>query len=338
MSRSGPDASDALERRYRRLLAWYPAEHRRVHGEEMIGVLLASAGRGRRRPGLAETLDMMRSGLRIRLKPRQYDGVDTGWRDTLAVASIVIPAMVVMVYAVIFAWTLDNRVSVAEPPPAAVLSVLTGFLLLIALPPVLALLGFRRSAMVLYFMPVLMVGFGAPIVSGADGGFFGAFLIAAVAFVLSEGPRRATQIMRPGSWVAMCGVGLALCVPEVMVRLPALHEQVWMSRRPLWLGGTDYTLIMIATLALIAVVGAFGVLRTLPSPIGRRLLMLLAVPAYPGVLTFATSGASVFGPFGVVGVVYVPTVLLACVAIALMTRSRRHGQSSETLGPPDAHC
>ena len=27
----------ALERRYRRLLACYPAEHRRTYGEEMIG-------------------------------------------------------------------------------------------------------------------------------------------------------------------------------------------------------------------------------------------------------------------------------------------------------------
>jgi len=46
-----PDASVALERRYRRLLAWYSDEHPGVHGEEMIGVLLASAGGGRRRPG-----------------------------------------------------------------------------------------------------------------------------------------------------------------------------------------------------------------------------------------------------------------------------------------------
>jgi len=35
----------ALERRYRRLLAWYPADYRRAYGEEMVGVLLASAPR-----------------------------------------------------------------------------------------------------------------------------------------------------------------------------------------------------------------------------------------------------------------------------------------------------
>ena len=39
-----------LERRYRRLLACYPVEHRRVYGEEMIGVLLASTPNGQRQP------------------------------------------------------------------------------------------------------------------------------------------------------------------------------------------------------------------------------------------------------------------------------------------------
>ena len=42
--------SPALERRYRRLLVWFPAEHRREYAEEMISVLLASTPEGRRRP------------------------------------------------------------------------------------------------------------------------------------------------------------------------------------------------------------------------------------------------------------------------------------------------
>jgi hypothetical protein len=45
--------SRALERRYRRLLVWFPAEHRREYTEEMISVLLASTPQGRRRPRLA---------------------------------------------------------------------------------------------------------------------------------------------------------------------------------------------------------------------------------------------------------------------------------------------
>jgi hypothetical protein len=41
--------SPALERRYRRLLVWFPAEHRREYAEEMISVLLASTPEGRRK-------------------------------------------------------------------------------------------------------------------------------------------------------------------------------------------------------------------------------------------------------------------------------------------------
>ena len=41
-----------LERRYRRLLAWYPAAYRSIYGDEMLGVLMAAASaRGANRPG-----------------------------------------------------------------------------------------------------------------------------------------------------------------------------------------------------------------------------------------------------------------------------------------------
>ena len=54
----------ALERRYRRLLAWYPAQHRRTYGEEMVGVLLAAAPDGSSRPGSADAANLIRGGLR----------------------------------------------------------------------------------------------------------------------------------------------------------------------------------------------------------------------------------------------------------------------------------
>jgi len=117
-----------LERRYRRLLAWYPAEHRRVHAEEMVGVLLASARNGQRRPSLADTLDLIKGGIQTRLRPARYDGLDDGWRDTLAIASIATPAMIAMLYAVIFAWTAYHRVSdPAAGLPVAMTAVLVGW-------------------------------------------------------------------------------------------------------------------------------------------------------------------------------------------------------------------
>jgi hypothetical protein len=58
-----------LERGYRRLLAWYPREFRDENGPEILAVLMASAPDGQRRPGLAESADLIRSGLWMRLRP-----------------------------------------------------------------------------------------------------------------------------------------------------------------------------------------------------------------------------------------------------------------------------
>jgi hypothetical protein len=58
-----------LERAYRRLLAWYPRAFRRESGQEFLGVLMACAPPGQRRPGLAESADLIRSGVWMRLRP-----------------------------------------------------------------------------------------------------------------------------------------------------------------------------------------------------------------------------------------------------------------------------
>lgn len=52
------DAAE-LERRYRRLLALYPAAFRREHEQEMLSVLLARASEGQRRPRLRESADLV---------------------------------------------------------------------------------------------------------------------------------------------------------------------------------------------------------------------------------------------------------------------------------------
>jgi hypothetical protein len=60
---------EKLERRYRRLLAWYPRSFRREHGQELLAVLMDCAPDGQRRPGLAASADLIRSGLGMRLRP-----------------------------------------------------------------------------------------------------------------------------------------------------------------------------------------------------------------------------------------------------------------------------
>jgi hypothetical protein len=81
-----------LERRYRRLLAWYPARHRRTYGEEMIGVLLASAPDGHQHPRLAESFDLVRGGLQTRLRSVRTGLLDIGWRDALTICSVALPS------------------------------------------------------------------------------------------------------------------------------------------------------------------------------------------------------------------------------------------------------
>ena len=59
-----------LERRYRRLLACYPAAFRRDHEQEILTVLMAGAEKGQRRPRLAEAADLLRSATQMRLQTR----------------------------------------------------------------------------------------------------------------------------------------------------------------------------------------------------------------------------------------------------------------------------
>jgi hypothetical protein len=61
--------SSELERGYRRLLAFYPGAFRREHEQEMLAVLMDGAQAGQRRPGRAESADLVRSALRARLRP-----------------------------------------------------------------------------------------------------------------------------------------------------------------------------------------------------------------------------------------------------------------------------
>jgi hypothetical protein len=63
------NSSASLERGYRRLLASYPRAFRRENQEEILAVLMATADEDQRRPGLAISADLIRSGLLMRLRP-----------------------------------------------------------------------------------------------------------------------------------------------------------------------------------------------------------------------------------------------------------------------------
>jgi hypothetical protein len=57
-----------LERACGRLLAFYPRAFREESGDELIAVLMADTPNGRTRPGLAASVDLIRGGLRMRLR------------------------------------------------------------------------------------------------------------------------------------------------------------------------------------------------------------------------------------------------------------------------------
>jgi hypothetical protein len=80
-----------LENRYRRLLRWYPADHRRAHEEEMLGVLLADAGPEQTRPSVHDALDLVWGGIGIRLRRTPLALARAGWRDATALLSVIAP-------------------------------------------------------------------------------------------------------------------------------------------------------------------------------------------------------------------------------------------------------
>jgi hypothetical protein len=63
------DSAD-LERGYRRWLRWYPKAFRREHEAEILAVLVAGARAGQRHAEPMECLDLLRSALWMRLRPR----------------------------------------------------------------------------------------------------------------------------------------------------------------------------------------------------------------------------------------------------------------------------
>jgi hypothetical protein len=67
------DATE-LERRYRRLLAFYPNAFRREREQEMLSVLMEGAADGQRRPRIAESFDLLTHAISMRARQTQLPG------------------------------------------------------------------------------------------------------------------------------------------------------------------------------------------------------------------------------------------------------------------------
>ena len=300
----------ALQRRYRRLLAWYPADYRCAYGEEMIGVLMAAASDGSTRPGLAGAFDLIRGGLRARLLAGWRTLADADWLDALALCSVAVPVILLGYF--VSQWLSFLDVFVGSPHVEAGNALIVAA---IAAPPLLALRLRRTAALVAFALAGWITVYALGGISPDWGGYwliYGlpvsaslALMIGASGLGLSGGPRRAAEILTPRSWLVLIGAGITMGV---------VHPYLW--SRPTWLAAV----VVIGVLALVAA----GLALTIPGPAARGLLMLLVVPAYPGaVWAIGVSGSYGSDTSGFPSLVFLPTALFAGLAAAALWQWRR---------------
>jgi hypothetical protein len=317
----GAAQDSRLERGYRRLLACYPAWYRHVHEEEMLAVLMTGAAPGKRRPGIAEAADLLWGALRIWCQPSPAREADPAWRDALAVVSVILPLILVVSVVV-----NEARVLVLMPGspfghrflPWA-LKQLAAPLAMGALVP-LALRMRRLAALAgagLLILLVALVSSPPGVLPVGDIIVFPAFGLQTVALAASPGPRRGLQIL---TWKRAALVVIA----TVLVWTTVIPVNPW------------------ARIAILAVIGA-RMAQT--SPLGRWLLLFMAIPAYPlfffGVPPFSPPGTGrgwgldfLPSTAAVVVACYLPSAALA--VLAAVAARRASSQSAEPLDAPDA--
>ena len=325
-----------LEGRYRRLLRWYPAGHRGVHQEEMLGVLMAGAGPGRSRPGLTESADLLLGAARIRLRPGRALSDGPGWRDALAVYSIAAPLLVLFSELIgrlagELGFPGTDRYWVSMMPElmgSGRLLVTTAAWVAIGgqgLVAVLALAGLRRwataaaAASALYLgIPTVLQQLHLPLPAGISISllYIPFTLLAPIsetaALLAAPGPRRGRQLMRRREW-ALLAAGSALAA--VLTRDFGLL---------LWdLGGeslhrnASLLAVLVAVLLLLAL--------WLHSAPGKRLALLFGVLAYGLLLTEGFIDGS--GPWDADTIIgSAGQVLVICVLTAVAYRTWRRSR------------
>jgi hypothetical protein len=276
MSGPGP-----LEGGYRRLLALYPAEHRRAHEAEMLGVLMTGARAGQRHPGLAESANLIWGALRIGLRPGSHGSSDPRWRDALAAVSVVLPLLALLYFTthdlLALAWLRPDNALLAATVQWD-LRTLAWWLALTAL----VLLRLRRTAalaaaaMLIWFA---VSNAGAPNWSYIDPQqmlIFFALGLEIAALVTSPGPRRGLQILTRKHYPL---------VAVVAVTLGAVLGWLWPSHQ----AASDAIMITVIAVSMGGMVAA--------SPLSRRLMVLLSALAYYFIVGLVVMPSMVGGPY-----------------------------------------
>jgi hypothetical protein len=111
-------AAGGLEKSYRRLLRWYPALYRHRHEEEILGVLMAAAQPGQRRPAARESADLVWSALKIRIRMVTRSAGSEPWAAALALTGVLLPLLILLLKLVLF---LDRGAQYGFGSPADIL-------------------------------------------------------------------------------------------------------------------------------------------------------------------------------------------------------------------------
>ncbi|MBQ1030790.1 hypothetical protein KBX26_12395 [Micromonospora sp. C97] len=170
-----------LERRYLRLLRAYPAEYRRARGAEIVGTYLDLAASDQRWPTPPDAADLVRGGLRQRLRAAGVTGLIPGVRLAALLSLVTASALAgvwgaaeqhpppaewgvphvgpfvslgVVAWA---AWLLVAVVTAVAPSRVARLSITVALLLTLALPPVAAVLDAPRPPLFV-LLPQVVLG------------------------------------------------------------------------------------------------------------------------------------------------------------------------------------
>ena len=86
--------SGALERRYQRLLHWYPPEFRDRYGAEMLGVLMDGAAPGQSRPRVGEVVDVVQAAIMRRMGAARAAAGAGAWGPAAAAVGTVAVVLV----------------------------------------------------------------------------------------------------------------------------------------------------------------------------------------------------------------------------------------------------
>jgi hypothetical protein len=306
-----PGGQSRLERRYRRLLACYPADHRRAHGQEMLDVLMTGARAGQRSPGLAESADLIWGAVQVRIRPGA--SADPGWREALALLSVILP--MVMVVDTVAASALTQSENVLFDPLALAANLIVQGQLVVA---ILVLLRLRRVAatvsvgMLIWYAVIAATGPGTSAYDPPAGLMFYLFLfgLEAVALVASPGPQRGLRLLNWRRSPLLLVAGVAVAIVQTSVNF---HR------------GWGHDVIAVAGIVAIVVLAAG---MGLASRTSRRILVLLTVPAYCLAASLLIGGVSP-GPVTLASALVVDLPPLAILGLAV-TAARRSGTRRPT--------